>query len=88
MTQYDPDLSASITATGQHLIRELAERSGMTQYVAAHNKYLERFAEMLIKECADVADAAYDARCKFPGDYIVESLGFGEEEGAATWRCK
>ena len=36
MTQYDPDLAASITATGQHLIRELAERSGMTQYVAAY----------------------------------------------------
>lgn len=33
-------------------LRELAEESGMTQYVAANNKYLERFAEMIVKECA------------------------------------
>ena len=32
-------------------IQLLAEQSGMTQYVAAHNKYLERFAELIVKEC-------------------------------------
>jgi hypothetical protein len=33
-------------------IRELAEESGMTQYVAANNKYLERFAELLVQDYA------------------------------------
>jgi hypothetical protein len=33
-------------------IHKLAEESGMTQYVAADNKYLERFAEMIIEEAA------------------------------------
>lgn len=32
-------------------IRELAEQSEITQYVAAHNKYLERFAELIVREC-------------------------------------
>lgn len=36
-------------------IKELAEQSGMTQYVASNNKYLERFAELLIAECTDCA---------------------------------
>ena len=33
-------------------IHKLAEESGMTQYVAANNKYLERFAELIIEEAA------------------------------------
>jgi hypothetical protein len=33
-------------------IHKLAEESGMTQYVAADNKYLERFAELIIEEAA------------------------------------
>lgn len=32
-------------------IEELAEESGMTQYVAANNKFLERFAKMVAEEC-------------------------------------
>lgn len=32
-------------------IEELAEESGMTQYVAANNKYLERFAQLVMEEC-------------------------------------
>ena len=34
-------------------ILELAEESGMTQYVAAHNKYLERFAVAIVEECLE-----------------------------------
>ncbi len=33
-------------------IKELAEESGMTQYVAANNKYLERFAELIVQDYA------------------------------------
>jgi hypothetical protein len=34
------------------LIEELAEHSGMTQYVAANNKFLEDFAKRIMHECA------------------------------------
>lgn len=34
-------------------IEILAEESGMTQYVAPHNKYLERFTMMVIRDCLD-----------------------------------
>lgn len=30
---------------------ELAKESGMTQYVAANNKYLESFAELIVQDC-------------------------------------
>lgn len=37
-------------------IHKLAEESGMTQYVAANNKYLESFAELIVQDCvAEVA---------------------------------
>jgi hypothetical protein len=32
-------------------IHKLAEDSGMTQYVAADNKYLERYTEMVVQDC-------------------------------------
>ena len=32
-------------------IETLAEESGMTQYVAANNKFLERFALMVVNDC-------------------------------------
>ncbi len=33
------------------ILQKIAEESGMTQYVAAHNKFLERFAHQIIEEC-------------------------------------
>ncbi len=67
-------------------IKELAEESGMTQYVAANNKYLERFAELIIKECmrmCDVAAVGYEEHgdikeangCVLAMKYIAEHLG-------------
>ena len=35
-------------------VRELALQAGMTQYVAAENKYLEKFAELIVRECAEL----------------------------------
>jgi hypothetical protein len=46
----------------------------------------ELFAELLVKMCADAADMAYDARCKYVGDYVAEAMGYGEEEGITAWR--
>ena len=37
----------------EHILR-IAEESGMTQYVAANNKFLERFAHQIIAECLNV----------------------------------
>ena len=34
-------------------IEMLAEESGMTQYVAKNNKFLERFAELIIEACVE-----------------------------------
>ena len=48
----------------------------------------EKFAELIVKECADIADEMSEIRCEYPGDAMVERFGFGTEEGAATWRTK
>lgn len=46
----------------------------------------EKFAALIVKDCADAADMAYDARCDNPGDYVSEQMGYGEEDGITTWR--
>jgi hypothetical protein len=45
-----------------------------------------KFAELIVKMCANAADMAYDARCEYVGDYVGEYMGYGVEEGIATWR--
>jgi hypothetical protein len=45
-----------------------------------------KFAELLVKMCADAADMAYDARCEYVGDYVAEYMGYGEEQGITAWR--
>jgi len=47
---------------------------------------LQKFAELIVKACADAADMAYDARCRDVGDYVGEQLGYGEEHGITAWR--
>lgn len=42
-------------------IEILAEESGMTQYVAAHNKFLERFAEMIVQDCINKIQEVEDS---------------------------
>lgn len=34
-------------------IETLAEESGMSQYVASNNKFLERFAMMIVNDCLE-----------------------------------
>ena len=46
----------------------------------------EKFAELIVRACADAADMALEARCEYPGDYVVEQMGYGLIEGAAAWR--
>jgi DNA-directed RNA polymerase subunit F len=42
-------------------IKALAEESGMTQYVATNNKYLERFAELILQDIDRIVDELYHA---------------------------
>ena len=35
-----------------------------------------KFAELIVKKCADAADMAWNARCQYCGDYVVEQLGY------------
>ena len=60
-------------------IQELAEQSGMTQYVAVENKYLEKFAELIVREFANVANTGIDpAESHLLGDDILEHFGVEE----------
>ncbi len=79
-------------------IRELAEQAGMNAFPpvmsydtkethwTGWDANLEKFAELIVKACADAADMAYDARCSDVGDYVGEQLGYGEEHGITAWR--
>ena len=80
-------------------IRELAEQAGYDispfytgedNYQIPHykNEKLEKFAELIVRMCADYADMAQDAGCEYAGDYVAEAMGYGVEEGIATWRAK
>jgi hypothetical protein len=48
----------------------------------------ENFAKLIVAACADAADMAQEANCRYVGDYVVESMELGVDEGAATWRTK
>lgn len=48
----------------------------------------DKFAELIVKACADAADMAQDAGCEYAGDYVAEYMGFGEKEGVTEWRAK
>ena len=45
-----------------------------------------KFAELIVRSCADAADMAYDARCDSVGDYVGEYMGYGQEHGITNWR--
>jgi hypothetical protein len=59
----------------------------LSDYYLVHEQVQrENFAKLIVAECANAADMAYDARCKYPGDYVGEQMGCGKDEGIATWR--
>lgn len=37
--------------------------------------FADKFAQLIVRECADYADMAFNARCAYPGDYVAESMG-------------
>ena len=66
------------------IISSLAEKSTDSE-TGMFNK--ELFAELIVKACANAADMGYEGDCgEFIGDYVGESLGYGEEKGITNWR--
>ena len=66
-------------------IQELMTQS-MVEYQFQNRFSPEKFAELIVRECANAADMAHEANCKYPGDYVVEQMGFGLVEGATAFR--
>ena len=56
--------------------------------VRTADAFTQKFAELIVRECANAADMAQDAGCEYAGDYVAEYMGFGEEEGVTEWRAK
>lgn len=57
-------------------------------YFLIHDRVVrEKFAELLVKECADAADMAHKENCPYVGDFVGEHMGYGEKEGIANWRA-
>lgn len=70
-------------------IKELWEQCKTDSWSYDNQTYdHEKFAELLVRECANAADMAQDAGCIYAGDYVAEYMGFGEAEGVAEWRSK
>ena len=63
-------------------------RKNYHQSSAARKKLLREFAEGIVRYCAETMDYIWDAGIAHPGDYLVEHLGLGTEEGATEWRSK
>lgn len=66
-------------------IRELADQSGITQYVSSDNKYLEWFAELIVQQCATVCtdsgkrhDGLYSAWAEDCSKRIKNILGLND----------
>jgi hypothetical protein len=53
-----------------------------------HEVFEKKFAELIVRECADAADMSQDAGCEYAGDYVAEYMGYGQEHGVAEWRAK
>ena len=72
-------------------IQELAlnaARAAGVNLMIQDPKFVEKFAELLVRACADAADMAVEADIDCAGTYVVEQMGFGQEEGATMWRFK
>jgi hypothetical protein len=68
-------------------IKELAKQAGRTGLPYGEVE-IQKFAELIVKACANAADMAQDARCEYAGDYVAEYMGFGQEHGVTKWRAE
>ena len=81
-------------------IKELAVQAGLKQRIwnslgkelpmwqeDPDNPGLEKFAELIVRMCADAADM-YEGKSDCVGDCVAEYMGYGQEEGVTEWRSK
>jgi hypothetical protein len=61
-------------------IKRLLEQSGLQPYYDAQEGQIEKFAELLVQECAEVADNADATREKWQsiGKFVKEHFGVEE----------
>lgn len=76
-----------------HKAQDIANKNCLDEFGGVDERkrsaaFRQAFAELIVKECADAGDAAYDVRCDTIGDYIVNHFDLGAKEGAANWREK
>ena len=72
-------------------IKQLAEQAGYkdlpTVRLAFQGFDKEKFAELIVRMCADAADM-YEGKSDCVGDCVAEYMGYGQEEGVTEWRSK
>ena len=73
-------------------IRQLAEQcrfeiQGINCEVLGQGFDEEKFAELIVRMCADAADM-YEGKSDCVGDCVAEYMGYGQEEGVTEWRAK
>jgi MoaA/NifB/PqqE/SkfB family radical SAM enzyme len=63
-------------------IRELAEQAyfdcDITTSIKIPKEFVEKFAELIVKECAKVADLADENKCEWIGGNILTHFGLEE----------
>ena len=78
-------------------IKQIAEQAGLkvnadgeisAAFFGSVDAGYKKFAELIVRACADAADMGQDAGCEYAGDYVAEYMGYGQPEGVTEWRAK
>jgi hypothetical protein len=68
-------------------IKEFAKQAGFYKYGDDFEDIIEKFAELIVRECIDIANAGIDpAESHLPGDDILKH--FGVEESPTNGETK
>ena len=59
-------------------IRELLEQAGVKYVTMPEDTVYEKFAELIVRECAKVADIADENKCEWIGGNILTHFGVEE----------
>jgi hypothetical protein len=59
-------------------IRELLEQAGVKYVTMPKDTVYEKFAELIVQECAKVADIADENKCEWIGGNILTHFGVEE----------
>jgi len=81
-------MNSRIKELRKQAAREVSNANQWTNDDEWNELFMEKFAELIVQACADAADMAQDARCKYVGDYVAEQMGYGQEKGVTEWRTK